>query len=67
MTEMEIQRQRRRLQRATRKRALVANATKCQWFLLCENEATTSRAHPILKAVPICERCDAKIAGLEQR
>lgn len=30
---------------------------KCEWFLLCENEATCKTPHPILKWVPTCERC----------
>lgn len=29
----------------------------CQWFLLCENRANGSVRHPILGAVPICDRC----------
>lgn len=33
----------------------------CEWFLLCENEATTTEPHPILGDVPICERCAAKV------
>lgn len=36
----------------------------CQWFLLCENEATTTLYHPILGAVPTCERCAEKVARL---
>lgn len=32
----------------------------CEWFALCDNEATTEMPHPILGAVPICERCKAK-------
>lgn len=37
----------------------------CQWFALCENKATTSQAHPVLGSVPICERCAAKLANME--
>lgn len=33
----------------------------CRWFVLCENEATSHRPHPILGPVPICDRCDDKI------
>ena len=29
----------------------------CQWFALCDREATTTVAHPILGDVPACERC----------
>lgn len=39
--------------------------TLCQWFLLCTNEATRLREHPILGQVPICERCDEKVARIE--
>ncbi len=33
---------------------------QCQWFLLCENPATTVRPHPILGNVPICDRCNER-------
>jgi hypothetical protein len=36
----------------------------CRWFLLCKNKATKTRPHPILGAVPICKRCDDKVARL---
>lgn len=36
----------------------------CEWFALCDHEATTVRRHPILGDVPICERCDAKVEAL---
>lgn len=35
--------------------------TFCQWFAHCENEATTTKSHPVLGAVPACDRCAAKI------
>lgn len=37
---------------------------QCAWFLLCENDATTTREHPLLGAVPICDRCDEKVKAL---
>lgn len=40
---------------------------KCQWFLLCKNDAVTTRPHPILVSVPICKRCNDKIKALEKR
>ena len=40
---------------------------KCQWFLLCNNKATTTLEHSILGAVPICKRCKDKIESLERR
>jgi hypothetical protein len=36
----------------------------CQWFALCENVATTTRPHPVLGDVPICDRCDEKVENL---
>jgi len=38
----------------------------CEWFALCTNPATKTRPHPILGAVPICDRCDARIARLKR-
>lgn len=32
------------------------NAT-CRWFLRCTNPATTTAQHPILGAVPCCDKC----------
>lgn len=32
----------------------------CEWYLMCENEASTLEVHPILGDVAICERCKAK-------
>ena len=36
----------------------------CEWFALCDNPATKTRSHPVLGAVPICDRCDAKVEAL---
>lgn len=33
----------------------------CQWFALCQNDATMIIEHPTLGGVPTCDRC-AKIA-----
>lgn len=37
---------------------------QCAWFLLCENDATTARDHPVLGSVPICDRCNTKVEAL---
>lgn len=34
-----------------------AHEQMCEWFLLCENPATREIMHPIIGAVPTCERC----------
>ena len=36
----------------------------CEWFLLCDRDATDFRSHPILGDVPICAECDAKVARI---
>jgi hypothetical protein len=33
---------------------------QCEWFALCDNDATGFESHPILGDVPICDRCRAK-------
>lgn len=38
----------------------------CEWFALCPNWATTVRAHPILRGVPICTRCDEKVERMSR-
>lgn len=40
---------------------------ECKWFAMCNNRATSFRAHPVLDRVPICDRCNAKVAALEKR
>lgn len=35
--------------------------TRCQWYAACDNEATTTRPHPVLGDVPLCARC-ARVA-----
>lgn len=37
----------------------------CEWWLLCDHEATHVHPHPILGDVPICDRCEAKLAEIE--
>jgi len=34
---------------------------RCQWFALCDREATHIRRHPVLGNVPICPRCAARV------
>lgn len=36
----------------------------CEWFALCDHEATGTRSHPVLGEVPICDRCAAKVEAL---
>jgi hypothetical protein len=33
----------------------------CEWFALCDRAADGLRRHPILGAVPICDRCAERI------
>ena len=32
----------------------------CEWFALCDHEATGTLPHPVLGDVPICDRCRAR-------
>lgn len=36
------------------------HVTTCEWFAMCDREAATTRSHPVLGEVPICDRCDRK-------
>lgn len=51
----------------------VASSSRCEWFYLCANEATTTRTGPLLGSptgwgeIPICDRCNDKIARLEAK
>lgn len=40
------------------------STVECSWFALCDHEATSLEAHPALNAVPICDRCKAKVDRL---
>jgi len=31
--------------------------SRCEWFALCDHEADGTVSHPILGAVPTCQRC----------
>ncbi len=42
-----------------------AETMTCEWFALCTNEATGMYEHPILGAVPICQRCADKVDKLK--
>ena len=36
----------------------------CKWFALCDHPATQTRKHPVLGAVPICDRCEQKLVAM---
>lgn len=37
---------------------------RCEQFAACTNAATVVLAHPVLGAVPTCDRCAARVAEL---
>jgi len=39
--------------------------TTCRWFARCDNIAVTTEPHPILGAVPICQRCVNKLKQIK--
>lgn len=42
---------------APRLAAIETRVRRCEWFALCENEATHDEPHPVLGSVPCCDRC----------
>ena len=42
------------------------SAVVCEWFALCDHEAIGVVMHPILAAVPCCERCALKLDMLDE-
>ena len=39
----------------------------CEWFLLCTNEATTTRRMPVLGDVPVCQQCADRADSIERQ
>ena len=37
---------------------------ECQWFMNCHRPAVTTRKHPILPDVPICDKCNKVVDSL---
>ena len=58
-------RERRRLEREAML-AEIRAAGLCEWFALCENQATMKHYHPILGDVPICARCNSKVEEMKR-
>lgn len=54
------------IQQAASRLALSINPTGCEWFGTCENPAVTHIPHPILGAVPTCQRCADKVERLSK-
>ena len=42
----------------------MTETTICEWFALCDREATRYRDHPVLGQVPICDQCDDRVDRL---
>jgi hypothetical protein len=50
-------------------------AMPCQWYSGCDNTATTTRPGPIILAggvpgsgpIPICDRCNERVARMDAR
>jgi hypothetical protein len=42
---------------------MTATVTAC-WSAHCAKEAVTTCEHPIWGRIPVCDGCDAKLAGL---
>lgn len=40
------------------------DAPLCEWFAMCDREATTTLLHPVIGEVPCCARCAAKATAL---
>ena len=52
------------IQRAASRLSLSVNPTTCEWFATCTNPAVIHIHHPILGAVPACQRCADKLDRL---
>jgi hypothetical protein len=38
----------------------------CEWFALCDHQATGTLDHPVLGAVPICDRCRDRVEAMRE-